>query len=306
MIGQDVLHLVAVLATATATALAVGLVTGSLPTARTRRRRPRQQDAQIWLQQAGSSLTPRQFRGVAGGIGALVLLVTTALTGAPAVAIVPALGAASLPRLLLARARSRRLRAVQEAWPDGIRDLVASISAGASLNRALLDLVQTGPPALREAFARYPTLAPVVGVAGALDTIKESLADPTSDRVIEVLVLAHEEGGHLLGTILSDLAAATTADLRVAEGLVTDAMEQRINARAVLVMPWLVLVALTVRDGPFRSFYQSAGGALTVLVGAGLSLVGAAIVARLAREPVEPRVLGAAATAGHRAGEAPR
>jgi hypothetical protein len=31
----------------------------------------------------------------------------------------------------------------------------------------------------------------------------------------------------------------------------------KINARAVLVLPWLVLVALTIRDGPFRDFYRS-------------------------------------------------
>ncbi len=45
----------------------------------------------------------------------------------------------------------------------------------------------------------------------------------------------------------------------------------KINARAVLVMPWLVLVALTLRDGPFRAFYRSPAGLVVVLVGALLS-----------------------------------
>ena len=34
----------------------------------------------------------------------------------------------------------------------------------------------------------------------------------------------------------------------------------RINARAVMVLPWCVLVALTARPGAFRTFYQSSGG----------------------------------------------
>ena len=100
--------------------------------------------------------------------------------------------------------------------------------------------------------------------------MKEELADPTSDRILEVLILAHERGGAIVRTILEDLVDATTKDLKLLEELETEGLEMRINARVVVVLPWLVLVALTARPGAFRDFYQSGGGVVTLLLGAGL------------------------------------
>ena len=47
--------------------------------------------------------------------------------------------------------------------------------------------------------------------------------------------------------ILEDLVVATTKDLKVLDEIDTEGLEMRINARAVLVLPWFVLVALTAR-----------------------------------------------------------
>ena len=92
------------------------------------------------------------------------------------------------------------MREVQAAWPDGLRDLVASIAAGHSLTQAVTNLSVTGPPAMRVAFARFPQLARVLGTGGALQLIEEELADPTSDRVLEVLILAQERGARSCAT----------------------------------------------------------------------------------------------------------
>ncbi len=128
-------------------------------------------------------------------------------------------------------------------------------------------------------------------MAPALEAIKEDLADPTSDRVIEVLRIAHEKGGSLVPEILGDLATSTSMDLAATEEEQTESLEQRINARAVFMLPWLVLVALTFRPGPFRSFYASPAGLVVVAIGAGLSLFGMSVISRLSRAPDEPRVL---------------
>lgn len=287
---------IAALSTTVTVALAVAAMTGQLPTFR-RARAPAPSERTTWLAQAGLAVTPAQFTLVSFGCGVVALVLVTAATGTPAVAVVPAIVAASVPRWVHARRRGARLRALQEAWPDGIRDLVAATTAGMSLHQALLGLVDRGPAVLREAFARYPALARVVGTATALEVVKEELADPSSDRVIEVLILADEQGGHLLGDILRDLADAATKDVRTLEGIQTASLEQRINARAVFALPWLLLVALTLQDSTFRLFYRSSAGLVTVGVGAVLSLVGVAIVSRLSRDPVENRVLGAAAPA---------
>lgn len=291
------MRLLAALLTGIAVYLGVAAVTGNLPTLRAGswRRRTEVSPRQEWLIQAGADLTPRQFVLGSAAVGLVTFAVLAGLTGTPAVAFVPAVVVGSLPRVYFARRRAARLREVQEAWPDGVRDLLAGISAGLSLNQALAALARTGPAPLRRAFARYPSLARVLGVVPALELIKADLADPTSDRVLEVLILAHERGGHILGDILRQLADATTRDLRTLEEIATDSLEQRINARAVFALPWIVLAVLTLQPGHFRDFYRSPSGVLVVMVGGALSLLGIWIVGRLSRDPGEERVFGGGA-----------
>jgi tight adherence protein B len=278
-------------------ALVVGHLLG-VPVAprRWRRTRPEISAAQLWLTQAGVALSPRQFVGGSAVIGFVAFTVGALVTGAALVALVPAVVAALLPRTYFGRQRVVRLREIQSAWPDGLRDLAASISAGHSLTQALINLADTGPAALREAFVRFPLLARMLGTVPALEIVKEELADPTSDRVIEVLILASERGGAIVKQIIEDLVVATTKDVKVLDEVESEGLEMKINARAVLVMPWLVLIALTVRAGPFRDFYRSGGGFVVVLVGAGLSGLGALWIGRLGRQPGEQRVFGSSAS----------
>ena len=246
---------------------------------------------ELWLAQAGLNVTPMQFTMVSAGVGFLALVVLLGLSGVWAVALPPSVLVSLLPRFYFARVRTRRLSEVRKAWPDGIRDVIGAVSSGMSVQRALENLARSGPAPLREAFGRFPVLARTLGVVPALESITEDLADPTSDRVIEVLMIAHERGGVLIPEILRDLADSTSMDLVATEEEQTEALEQRINARVVFMLPWLVLVALTFRPGPFRTFYSSPAGILVVAIGAGLSLLGIAIISRLARPQDEPRVL---------------
>ena len=123
------------------------------------------------------------------GSPATAFAITFFATGTPLVAFVPAVAAATLPRAYFGRRRAARLRELQAAWPDGLRDLGASLAAGRSLGHSLITLAETGPQPLREAFARFPALSRMLGPVAALEVVKAELADPTSDRVIEVLIL---------------------------------------------------------------------------------------------------------------------
>jgi Flp pilus assembly protein TadB len=70
----------------------------------------------------------------------------------------------------------------------------------------------------------------------------------------------------------------------------TTQLEQRLNARAVFVLPFFFLILLTYRPGPGRDFYSSSTGMAVIIVGTALSLAGMFIVAQLGRLPEEPRV----------------
>jgi tight adherence protein B len=254
--------------------------------------------AQLWLAQAGVAVSPAQFVLGSLGVGLVAFAATAVVTGTALVALVPAVAAAMLPRAYYGRRRAARLRELQAAWPDGLRDLGASLAAGRSLPHALSTMAEDGPAPLRLAFARFPTLSRMLGPVAALEVVKAELADPTSDRVIEVLVLAQERGGPIVARILDDLVVATTKDVKVLDEIESEGLEMKLNARAVLVMPWLVLVALTIRDGAFRDFYSSPAGLVVVLVGAALCALGAWWIGRLGRAHEEQRVFGRTAPLG--------
>jgi len=274
--------------------LVAGMLMGTMPEfgRRPRRDRGHGSHAAAWLQQAGVGLSPSRFWAGSIVAGCIALLLVSALTGSVFVALVPAVAVALLPRAYFSRRRRLRMREVQAAWPDGMRDLAASIAAGRSLSQAVGALATHGPMPLQHAFARFPETARMLGTGPALELVQRELSDPTSDRVIEVLLLAHDRGGSIVRSIIDDLVDATTRDLKLLDELETEGLEMRINARAVVVLPWLVLVALTARPGPFRAFYRSSGGVVTLVVAGVLTALGVFVLGRLGKEPVEQRVFG--------------
>ena len=98
-------------------------------------------------------------------------------------------------RAYFGRRRRSRLREVQAAWPDGLRDMSRRSRPGCRSRKPS----RTSPRrARRRCGSPSPdsrSLARVLGTGPALELFKEDLADATSDRVLEVLILAQERGG---------------------------------------------------------------------------------------------------------------
>lgn len=238
----------------------------------------------------GLDVTRSQFWLSSIGAGFVAFGLFLSITGLPVVSVVPALVVAMLPKTYYTRKKLQRVAAVQQAWPDGLRDLVSSVRSGSSLPSALEDLGRFGPLPLREVFGSFGVYSRSLGVIPALEMIRSNLADPTSDRVIEVLILAHERGGVVVPEILADLAIATTRDVWTLEQVRGEALEQKINSRVVFVLPWLVLVLMTMRSGAYREFYSTPAGIFVVVVGGLMSLIGMAVAGRIGSQPGEPRV----------------
>lgn len=289
------MRLLAAIAIGTCCALVAAASLGTMPRRRPRTRIgrfvARRDQADLWLQQAGAGMGLLPFCAGSAFAALFAVMFVATLTGSVFIALVPGGAVALIPRAYFGRRRRDRMRQVQLAWPDGLRDLVSSIAAGNSLTQAVTSLSETGPLAMRVAFVRFPQLARVLGTGPALELMKEDLADPTSDRVLEVLILAQERGGAIVRDILDDLVDATTRDLKLLDELETEGLEMRINAKAVVVLPWLVLVALTARPGAFRDFYRSGGGVLTLVVAGVLTAIGVAVLGRLGHDPIEARIL---------------
>jgi tight adherence protein B len=283
-------RLLAALAWATTAYLGVGVLTGHAP--RTlRRRRVRKARFETWLHQAGSGATPIQFLTVSAGAALLTFLVVWALAGAAPVAIVPALAVATAPRAWFERQRQRTGRERLRAWPDALRDLVAHLEGSVALHPALLELGRSGPEPLRPVWRRYGALASALDQRAALEAMRNDLASPVSDRILEVLIVAAEQGPAVVLDLLRDLAETTTDDIRLAEAVETSQLEQRIEARAVAVLPFVVLVMLTSRSEDYRDFYRSGIGVVVIVIGAAMTAVGSMVIRRLSRVREETRVL---------------
>lgn len=295
------MRLLAALMTAASVYLVVGLFTGHEPVLATPTRgKPQVSKRQLWLIQAGSDLSPRQFWAGSILVGLVGFVLLSAIAGSWWVASIPSFAVALLPYSHFTRHRAQRLADVQRSWPDGLREVLAHVNSGATLAAAVESLATKGPRSLREAFRRFPAQAKMLGVVPALEIVKEELADPASDKVIEVLILAHHFGGDSLQTVLRDLIETMSADQLTAEQIRTAGFEQRLEGLVVGLAPWIILLFLATVPATYREFYRSDTGRFVVMIAGVWAAFGWGLMRLIARPAQEVRVFGGGSIASDR------
>ena len=123
----------------------------------------------------------------------VVTLAVQLLSSTLPVALAFGLMAAYLPfAALTGRVRRRQLE-LAEVWPDAVDNLASAVRAGMSLAEAVSGLAVRGPEPLRPSFDVFAREYQTSGRFGdCLDRLKERLADPVGDRVVEGLRVARE------------------------------------------------------------------------------------------------------------------
>jgi tight adherence protein B len=223
--------------------------------------------------------------------GLLVGLALLAVSRTPPVALVFALIAAYAP-LALVRARARRRRRELAAvWPEAVDNLSSAVRAGLSLPEALTQLGERGPTSLRPAFAAFGRDYLATGRFGdCLDRLKEDLADPVGDRVVEALRIARDVGGGDLGRMLRSLSRFLRDDARTRSELEARQAWVVNGARLAAGTPWAVLLVLSMQPEVIGR-YRSTAGVVVLLIGAGACLVAYQLMVRLGRLPQDRRIL---------------
>ncbi|MDO8144377.1 MULTISPECIES: type II secretion system F family protein [unclassified Isoptericola] len=259
---------------------------------RGRRRSRRHRTVQDLLVQAGApTVTPAALYVLSIGLALVVLLLGLVLTRSPAIAACFAVMAVVAPEALV-RARARRRRDdLREVWPDVVDHLASGVRAGLSLPEAVAQLGERGPQALREPFAQFAADHRATGRFGeCLDLLKDRLADPVADRIIEALRLTREVGGTDLGRLLRSLSSFLRQDLQT-RGELEARQSWTVNgARVAAAGPWVVLALLASRPETAQA-YNSAAGVAVLLTGAACSVVAYRAMRRIGRLPEEGRVL---------------
>lgn len=224
-------------------------------------------------------------------LGATTFLVVAGVSRVAVIGAMFGAFAAGLPWQVVRARRRRRTAELREVWPEVVDNLASAIRAGLSLPEAVAQLGTRGPEPVRPAFQRFAADHRATGRFGdCLDRLKEGLADPVGDRVVESLRLAREVGGTDLGRLLRTLSAFLREDARTRAELETRQGWTVSGARLALAAPWLLLLLLSTRPGAVEA-YASGAGALVLLGGGGVSLLAYRLMLRIARLPEERRVL---------------
>jgi len=199
--------------------------------------------------------------------------------------------AAYLPIAVLSGRARRRQHDLAEVWPEAVDNLASAVRAGMSLPEALAQLGQRGPEPLRESFVAFAADYQITGRFGeALDRLKDRLADPVGDRVVEGLRIAREVGGGELGRLLRGLSGYLREDARTRSELESRQAWTVNGARLAVAAPWLVLFMLCFQQDVI-SRYASPAGVAVLAFGAGACLVAYRLMVRIGRLPQERRVL---------------
>ena len=238
-----------------------------------------------------AGLRPATLVALAALTGLAVGPVLWVLTGSGPIAVVFAVGATWAP-VAAVRALARRRRVgLRQEWPEAVDNLASGIRAGLSLPEALSQLGSRGPLALRPQFELFARDYRSTGrFSECLDRLKDRLADPVADRIVEALRLTRDVGGTDLGKLLRTLSvflredARTRAEIEARQSWTVNA------ARLAVAAPWIVLGLLSTRREAVEA-YNSLAGVMVLAAGAGCCVLAYRLMVRLGRLPDEQRVL---------------
>ena len=262
-----------------------------VPRAAPRARRTRSRVGSLLARAGMSHVSPAAFVTLCVGCGLAATLVVEVVSGTPPVAVLFGVMAGFLPVWIVTGRARRRQREFAEVWPEAVDHLASAVRAGLSLPDAQAQLSVRGPEPLRDAFGGFALDYQVTGRFGeCLDRLKDRLADPVGDRVVEGLRVAREVGGGELGRLLRNLSGYLRDELRTRSEMESRQAWTVNGARLAVAAPWIVLLLMSFQTTAIRQ-YASPGGVLVLGIGFGVCVLAYWAMMRIGRLPTEKRIL---------------
>jgi tight adherence protein B len=261
-------------------------------TPETPKRRPRASRLEDLLRAAGiENVSALGLVSTCLGLAAFVGLIFFAVTRSWPISACFGLFGGWLPMAVVRWRARKRTATLRQLWPDVVDHLRSAIRAGLSLPEALIQLGEKGPEELRHVFRDFGADYRAGGQFGpALNRLKERLADPVADRIVEALRLTREVGGSDLGRLLGTLgeflreSARTRSELEARQSWTVNA------ARLAVAAPWIVMVLLATRPEAVAA-YNTPMGAAVLLGGLVVSGICYSVMLRIGALPEDERVL---------------
>ncbi len=253
--------------------------------------RPPRRLAQLLSRAGMGSVSTTSVLAASAALALVGFAVIQVVSGAAPVALAFGCWSGYLPLAVVGSRARRRQREFAQVWPDAVDNLVSAVRSGMSLPDALGALGERGPQPLRPAFAGFALDYQVTGRFGdSLDALKERLADPVGDRVVEGLRVAREVGGGDLGRLLRNLSGFLRDDERTRSEMEARQAWTVNGARLAVAAPWLVLLMLCFQSDVIQR-YASPLGAVILASGALTCVLAYRLMLRIGQLPRDRRIL---------------
>jgi tight adherence protein B len=188
------------------------------------------------------------------------------------------------------KSESARTAAIQSGIPELIDILISGVQSGLSLNESLAGMADRGPEIFKDEFKRFNQEMRAHGdFRTALIRVKESLAEPNVDQVVEALLISRELGGAELLNILRLLSKFIREDLTLRREIVVKQSWIKNSAHLSAAAPWLLLLLLSTQPSTSEAFSTS-GGVLILISGLGLTAIAYLWMNHLSKMPYPNRI----------------
>jgi len=212
---------------------------------------PAFEDAQLMLEQAGSSMTLARFLVLSVGLAAAFGLGVLVLTLMWPAGIIATAGGALLPYMVIRRQRSRRFYKFEEQLPDAIDMLGRAIRAGHPLSSGLKMVSDEAKDPVAGEFRRTHEehrfgLAFEDAMLAMADRVR--IVDV---RILVTAILIQREVGGNLAEVLDNLASVIRARFNIRRQLRVYTAQGRFSGYVLAILPIAVGAAIYSLNPPY-------------------------------------------------------
>lgn len=217
---------------------------------------------------------------------AAIAMLTTGIVALAPIGFAVGLAAPILGLAWRARSKRKQMAAV---WPEVIDHITQAVRSGLAIPEALAQVAKSGPAAVRGEFTAFAADYRATGRFDySVDRLKDALADPVADRLIETLRMAREVGGGEVGAVLRQLGSYLRVEQAIRGEILARQSWVVYAARLGLIAPWLVLLALSFRPEAAVA-YNTPGGAAVIVGGAAVTVIAYRVMIAIGRLPEDER-----------------
>jgi len=187
-----------------------------------------------------------------------------------------------IPRVLLSRARKKRLARIDKQLPDALLAMAKSLQVGTGFLQALANAANEVPAPLGTELRR--TVRDLQLGADAEEVflaMAERIGSPDVDILVTAIVIQRTTGGNL-SEILLNVCATVRERAELKEEVSTLTATERLTGNMMAALPILVAVAFVVtRPEMGRLLYETTIGRIAVAAAIILEIIGIVIIRKL-------------------------